>query len=121
MSQRLVTFIEKLPEALNGDGIEAKQLCIKFTLNNVASCAFGVEGKCFEEPDSKFQDLARRFFSADSVQMLKVYLIFQFPFLTKIFTPKYVINKSTSCKANQILDLYQKTLKMICDLSFQQL
>ncbi|RZC38624.1 p450 domain containing protein [Asbolus verrucosus] len=39
---------------MNGEGYEAKELCSRFTLNNVANCAFDIEDKCSEE-DNKAQ------------------------------------------------------------------
>lgn len=90
ISQRLVAFVEHQPEAFTGVGLETKELCTKFTLNNVASCAFGIEGKCFEESNSKFRDLARRFLSPDTLSMFKMFLLFQFPFLAKILSIKQV-------------------------------
>ncbi|KAJ3641253.1 hypothetical protein Zmor_027767 [Zophobas morio] len=57
-SKNLATFIQNCTE-----NTDAKDICRRFTLNNVASCAFGLEGKCLEEENSEFRQLAKDFFS----------------------------------------------------------
>ncbi|RZC42383.1 p450 domain containing protein, partial [Asbolus verrucosus] len=100
ISEKFAKFIASQPKALNGEGYEAKELCVRFTLNNVGSCAFGLEAKCFEEENSEFRQLADKFFSARCFQMVKLFLISLIPPLTRIvsmkFTPKDVEEKLTN-------------------------
>ncbi|KAK5650549.1 hypothetical protein RI129_001578 [Pyrocoelia pectoralis] len=43
--QDMIKYIENL----NGDCVDAHDITYRFTGNNVMSCAYGLEGKCFEE------------------------------------------------------------------------
>ncbi|RZC38867.1 p450 domain containing protein, partial [Asbolus verrucosus] len=90
MSEQLVKFIERQPQALNGEGYEAKELCIRFTLNNVACCAFGLEGKCFEEENSEFRQMAKEFLTPGTWKSILFFIAFVVPILTKIISLKFV-------------------------------
>uniref|UniRef100_A0A1Y1LIU5 Cytochrome P450 n=3 Tax=Photinus pyralis TaxID=7054 RepID=A0A1Y1LIU5_PHOPY len=39
----------KYIENLNGDNVDAEDITCRFTGNNVMACAYGLEGRCFEE------------------------------------------------------------------------
>jgi hypothetical protein len=87
-SQRISKFIDSQPNATNGQGYEAKELCKRYTLNNVASCAFGLEGKCFEEDNSEFQQIAQQFMTPETWSTVKIFLMSLFPFLTNFISVK---------------------------------
>ncbi|RZC35328.1 p450 domain containing protein [Asbolus verrucosus] len=100
VSKQFVRFIESKPKALNGEGVEVKEICMRFTLNNVGSCAFGLEARCFEEENSEFRQLADRFFCPEAFQMVKVFLVSIIPVIPKLisikFTPRDVEEKLTN-------------------------
>lgn len=56
---------------------------MRFTLNNVASCAFGLDGTCFEEKNNEFKNIADKFLAPDSMQSIKYFLIGLIPNLAK--------------------------------------
>lgn len=41
--------------------VEFKELAMKFTVDNIASCAFGIEVNSFEDPNNSFQVIAQDF------------------------------------------------------------
>lgn len=41
--------------------VEFKELAMKFTVDNIASCAFGIEVNSFNDPDNSFQSIAQNF------------------------------------------------------------
>lgn len=90
ISTNLVKFIQNHPETTNGEGYEAKELSVKFTLNNVASCAFGIEGKCFEEEESEFRKISREFFSPDGWTIFGFFLITLLPSISKVLRLRWV-------------------------------
>lgn len=63
ISRNLVKFIE---DTNTKTCCDVKEICRRFTLNNVATCAFGLEGKCLEEENSEFRQLAKDFFTPPS-------------------------------------------------------
>nr|XP_023024821.1 probable cytochrome P450 6a13 [Leptinotarsa decemlineata] len=71
---RMMKYVED--ETKNCTCLEARELCVRFTLENVAYCAFGIEGKCFDEQCSKFKQLADEFFDSQSLwQKIKFTLL----------------------------------------------
>jgi cytochrome P450 family 28 len=101
-SQRISKFIDSQPNATNGQGYEAKELCKRYTLNNVASCAFGLEGKCFEEDNSEFQQIAQQFMTPETWSTVKIFLMSLFPFLTNFISVKFTA-KSVEEKVTNIV------------------
>lgn len=81
VSKRMVKYIED--ETKQTGPLEARELCVKYTLDNIALCAFGVDGKCFDEPLSEFRDLAEKFLSPSNLILkLKFWLMFNLPAVT---------------------------------------
>ncbi|XP_019771168.1 probable cytochrome P450 28a5 [Dendroctonus ponderosae] len=75
-----VKFIENHPTAAS-DGIETRALTKRFTLDNVAKTAFGVDGKAFEsyEDISDFNKLVDQFLKPGTVQSIFIALTQIFP------------------------------------------
>ncbi|KAJ3637794.1 hypothetical protein MTP99_001222 [Tenebrio molitor] len=101
-SQGLMKFIESQSDALNGEGFEAKELCMRYTLNNVASCVFGIDGQCFEDDNSEFKQIANKYLSPDGWSAVKLFLMNVFPFLTRFMSVKLTA-KSVEEKITNIL------------------
>lgn len=87
-SQKFVKFLKAQSAAFNGEGYEGKELCMRFTLNNVATCAFGLDGKCFDEDNSEFRQVADKFLTPDSIQSIKYFWLGLLPILSKVLTLK---------------------------------
>nr|XP_015839583.1 PREDICTED: probable cytochrome P450 6a13 isoform X2 [Tribolium castaneum] len=102
VAENLVKFIENQPKTLN-----AKDVCARFTLNNVASCAFGIEGKCFEEENNHFRQMAIEFLSPSSWSFIGLFLVLLNPSLLKVLPIKFV---TKNCE-KKLIDLVQQTVK----------
>lgn len=87
VSNNLVKYINKHIEA-NNPTFELKELCTKTTLENVAISAFGLEAKCFDNPNSEFRQLADKFLSPGGLQAYKMTLVNILPWLSKVFSLK---------------------------------
>lgn len=82
---KLVNYINKQIEEYNST-LELKELSTKTTLENVAISAFGLEAKCFEDPNCEFKQLANNFLAPGGFQSFKMMLIFLMPWLSKVFS-----------------------------------
>ncbi|EFA04564.1 probable cytochrome P450 6a13 [Tribolium castaneum] len=103
-SKKMVEYILRVPEATNGQGYEAKELCIRYTLNNVGDAVFGIEGKCFEEKNSEFRKLSKEFLSPGSYGIIIMFLATLFPPITKIFPMRFVTKSVEKKLTNLVSD-----------------
>lgn len=85
VSKNMVKYIETETK-LGANPFDVKELCSKFTSDNVANCAFGLEGKAFEDPNSEFRSIGKKVLQPSLSLTIKMLLIFLFPNLAKIFT-----------------------------------
>lgn len=70
---------------------EAKELSAKYTTENIAVCAFGMNGKCFDEPNAEFREIERKIFKLSFITGILRLAAFIFPFAIKTFNLTYVI------------------------------
>lgn len=89
VAQDMVKYIEREGE-LGRHTIDAKELASKFTSDNVASCAFGVEGKAFEDPNSEFRNVGKQILQPSISLTIKLLLTFLFPNSGKLLRIRYV-------------------------------
>lgn len=93
---QLVNFVDKN----KSQPIELKELCAKFTVSNVATCAFGIDAHCFENTKSEFRKIADAFITPESIQGIKIMIAAVFPkinsFLSIKATPKHIEDKFRS-------------------------
>ncbi|CAG9858620.1 unnamed protein product [Phyllotreta striolata] len=108
MEHNLKGMMKYMENAANtSTPLEALDLCMRYTLDNVAICAFGVDGKAFEE-HSAFKELAEKFFTADSLpKKLKFWLMFNFPVISGLIKLKF-IPKDVE---NHLIEMVSNTLK----------
>lgn len=59
--QGTMTLKEKIVSDAISNEVEFKELSSKFTVDNIATCAFGIEVNSFENPDNHFQSIAKEF------------------------------------------------------------
>lgn len=87
VSRRLVNYINKQIDE-NNPTLELKEVCTKTTLENVAISAFGLEAKCFEDPNAEFKQLADKFLTPGGWEVYKMMLVATFPWLSKFLSLK---------------------------------
>ena len=64
---RLITTMDKLAES--GEDFETKHVLGKFSMDTIASCAFGVDAKVHETEDSIFTKYAQELFKQTPIQV----------------------------------------------------
>lgn len=86
-SNKMLKFIE---ESCKSDRVllEAQDLCVRYTLTNVASCAFGFEARCFEEDRPMFRQIGDAFLSPSGWSAVKGFITFFLPSISKILKVK---------------------------------
>jgi len=88
-----------LREKIINDGeknFEFKELATKFTVDNIASCAFGINVNSFENPDNDFHEIAKEFLNFSSFSnVLKFVGFIISPAFMKFFDIKFFSNKLT--------------------------
>lgn len=91
--EKLLNYLEnKFDEKeLTENGLEAKQLCAKFTMENVTSCAFGLEGQIFED-DSEFESIGKKIFNPNFSMAIRHLILFIEPALSPFMNVKYFSN-----------------------------
>lgn len=72
--KNLVNYLEE-----NEKEVNLQELSLKFTADNVASCAFGLEGKSFTNPNAEFKELAKQFFNVTFSGSRRSLLVQLFP------------------------------------------
>lgn len=61
VSKRLLEYIEGGPESATKE-FDIKDLCAKFTIDNVAAVAFGLDGESFTNPNASFRKMGDEMF-----------------------------------------------------------
>nr|CAD7261793.1 unnamed protein product [Timema shepardi] len=51
--------------------IDTKELCTKFSINAVASCAYGINGHTFEDPEAEFRKVGRKFLQPSFLKIVQ--------------------------------------------------
>lgn len=87
-SNKMVKYIEReIQKKTEGKAVfEAKELCAKYTTENIALCAFGADGHCFDDPNAEFREIGRKMFKISFLAGLSRLVAFLFPRLSKIFS-----------------------------------
>ncbi|KAK5640780.1 hypothetical protein RI129_009327 [Pyrocoelia pectoralis] len=89
-----------------GSAFEGHQLFAKYATEVVASCAFGLEGKTFDEPDPLFIKMGKKLFEPSLFAMLKMAILFIMPSLSKIMKIEFISDEVTKYFCN----ITEKTL-----------
>ncbi|XP_030760090.1 probable cytochrome P450 28d1 [Sitophilus oryzae] len=106
ITQEFVRFIEHHPNA-HTEGIETRLLTKRFTSDNVAKAAFGIDGKAFESYDnmSDFMQMANSFFTPGTIQAILLQIVQIFPASVKYFPIKLVPTKLENQIVSIIVDV----------------
>ncbi|KAG5871739.1 hypothetical protein JTB14_017892 [Gonioctena quinquepunctata] len=105
-SQRMLKYVEN--EIKTSTVMELRELCIRFTLDNVAYCAFGLEGKCFDDSNSAFRQLADSFLHPNDLWLkIKFLLAILVPWLSRLLRNK-LVRKEVE---DELVGIVRSTLK----------
>ena len=89
----MMRFIDKVSDSLVqhmdknttlSDGFELKDSMGKFSLDTLASCAFGVDGQSFEDKESVFVNNASRIFQNSKMDQFKIFGAMLIPGMAKM-------------------------------------
>lgn len=82
---RMINYINSQISDESNCSIEVKDLAARFTADNVASCAFGLEGTSFKQTQSELMKIAYDMSTPGIITDLKQVISIFFPILRKIF------------------------------------
>ncbi|XP_062540503.1 probable cytochrome P450 308a1 [Armigeres subalbatus] len=93
VAENFLDYITKTRE--NSPDFEAKDICARFTIDSVASCAFGIDAESFTNPDSDFRRVGFELFNPSSfLTTLRTLLTLFAPKLASLlrlpFVPRHV-------------------------------
>lgn len=86
---KFVNYVENLIKETGDNGIDAKLMCGRFAAENVATCAFGLDGQSFEKENSEFIQLGMKVFNPGVVMAIKHLILFIEPSLAPFISVKY--------------------------------
>ncbi|CAH1110677.1 unnamed protein product [Psylliodes chrysocephalus] len=104
-SNRMIRYIED--ESKKSTVFDVREVCIRFTLENVSACAFGLEGKNFDQPYSDFRELADKFLSPESMSKIKFIILVVCPWIAKFMKMKFI----SAEVEKRLIDMVSETLK----------
>lgn len=82
---RLSNYLDSQPDIDRGETLETQRLCRRYTLDNVALVAFGIDGKCFDWDESDFTKLANSFIAPGTFALS---ILQMFPLLGNLISLK---------------------------------
>ncbi|KAF2897764.1 hypothetical protein ILUMI_08411 [Ignelater luminosus] len=107
VGKKIVAYLNRTPEAWGTEGLETKELAAKFTTDAVATCAFGLDGRAFEDPNSEFREIGRKLLTPSLMLALTHLCIMLVPSLANVLNAKFFPDEV----ANYFRTLVNKTLK----------
>ncbi|KAF2892342.1 hypothetical protein ILUMI_13831 [Ignelater luminosus] len=107
VGKKIVAYLNRTPEAWGNEGLETKELAAKFTTDAIAICAFGLEGRAFEEPNPEFREIGKKFLTPSLMLALTHLLLMLIPSLANVLNAKIFPDEV----ANYFRALVNNTLK----------
>lgn len=90
VTQNMLKYIESEVK-IGANPMEAKTLSEKFTSDNVATCAFGLDGQAFKNPNPEFVRVGKQIIQPSFSFAVKVLVLTLFPKLIKVLKVRLVI------------------------------
>ncbi|XP_017773625.1 PREDICTED: cytochrome P450 6k1-like, partial [Nicrophorus vespilloides] len=109
--------------------VDMKEVCAKFTTDVVTSCAFGLQGQCFQHEESPFRDVGRKMFNYNMINAFRATSYFFAPglvkflkftffdpsiytFCTKTFLETIKMREKSGIKRNDLIDMIIEMKKL---------
>jgi hypothetical protein len=83
---------------LTGFPVEVKETMARFTIDVIASCAFGINGQTLKNPNTEFGQYVRNLFDLNLERGLAFLLAFLAPSLKNFFQLKFLEDKTNNYK-----------------------
>lgn len=84
----MVNYLEEFGE---NNEVDAKDLTIRFSIDNVVSYALGLEAKSFENDNTEFKKILYDLFESSIFQEMLLFAAIIFPALLKFFKIRYAL------------------------------
>jgi len=108
ISEKLVKEFDKAAE--NDKDVELKEVFGKFSMDTIASCAFGVDAESFDNEDSQLVKNAAKIFTFSLLDGLKIIGVAMIPGLDKVYE-FFNINVMKPKETGFFVDVIRKTIK----------
>merc|ERR1719320_1648095 len=108
ISEKLVKEFDKAAE--NNEDVELKEVFGKFSMDTIASCAFGVDAESFDNEDSQLVKNAAKIFTFSLLDGLKIIGVAMIPGLDKVYE-FFNINVMKPKETGFFVDVIRKTIK----------
>lgn len=115
-SNNMVEYISSNSSLNDGKGFDARDISLRYTTDNTASCGFGLEANSFDKKDCSFMEHTQKILDINFTTALRLMIIFSHPTLAKIFKLKFIESSAT----NYFRTIVQKTVKHRDDTSFER-
>lgn len=103
--QSTMTLKQKIIHGELSDEIEFKDLSSKFTVDNISTCAFGIEVNSFENPNNEFQRIAKEFSDFSNFKsVLKFMGFLMMPWLMRLLNISFISKKTQKFFEEAILE-----------------
>lgn len=103
--QSSMTLKQKIIDGNMSDEVEFKDLSSKFTVDNISTCAFGIEVNSFENPDNEFQYIAKEFSDFSNFKsMIKFAGFLLAPWLMRVLNISFISKKAQKFFEEAIID-----------------
>lgn len=80
ITHKTIDFLDR--KSKTSKCLDSRDIAVRITSENVAACAFGVEGKCFDEGYSPFLELAEKFMPICKNTFMRIFMVLMFPNLS---------------------------------------
>ncbi|XP_070508374.1 cytochrome P450 6k1-like [Chironomus tepperi] len=93
VAKKMMEYIECGPESATME-FDVKELCAKFTTDNVAAVSFGIDGESFTNPNASFRKIGDDIFKPTFINGIKQQIVLFIPIMAKILKVPFVSKES---------------------------
>jgi cytochrome P450 family 6 len=101
-ADRMINYLK--PFAEKNEPLELKEVFSSFTIEVIASVAFGLEIECLGKSENKFKEIANSIFNPKFFDMLRAIFIYVYPKLAMFFSMSFTPKKSADFFMGMIRD-----------------
>lgn len=84
--------------------VDVKDVLARFTMDIIATCAFGLETNSQTDQDSEFYKVGMDIFTPSKKTVLRRFILLAFPFITKIYVPRFLPKRIQDFLTNIVKD-----------------
>ncbi|XP_044761156.1 probable cytochrome P450 6a14 [Coccinella septempunctata] len=96
--------LHKVMDETEGKELDIKEVLGRFTTDIIGSCAFGIECKSLEDPNSVFRQKGKEFFEGNFIRTFKSFLTFAVPEVASVFNLTIIPKDVSSFFMNVVRD-----------------